>query len=392
MDLRAIIFVPALTGCIIFGFVFALFAAHHYLTVLQSTASGAKHVVWISEPILDSFWKMFYMAWLIGLWLGPAWFLGRAFAAGPDHAWMRYAVPLLVFWICYPVSQLSSLSGPSIWLPLHHEVFGRLARKPGIVVSFLVVSGLDLAALGLGFHWTFNADGLVWLFIGTPLFIVAALLYSRLLGRLAFALVFTRSILTRRKKKSAEVSRSPETPSFESSVASTGIEEDASDRFAQPSDLPPIQTPDDGPLTGYNVAFDEPKSKPRKRVRAQSMRVQSVSADASVASGQAEPDGDFQRPFSMQDDGGAAYGVQEPEVQPEDRAPPEVVKPSEVEMRLLCRDDVPKPPKRLWTPEVFRFVLQPDSLAVIGLLCVICAMVGGLVRVAKAFNPAPDGP
>jgi hypothetical protein len=392
MDLRAIIFVPALTGCIIFGFVFALFAAHHYLTVLQSTASGAKQVVWISEPILDSFWKMFYMAWLIGLWLGPAWFLGRAVGAGPDHAWMRYAVPLLVFWICYPVSQLSSLSGPSILLPLHHEVFGRLARKPGMVASFLLVSGLDLAALGLGFHWTFNADGLVWLLVGTPLFIVAALLYSRLLGRLAFALVFTRSILARkRKKKSVEAPRSHTTPAFESSIASPGVEDEASDGFAQPSELPPIQTPDEGPLTGYNVAFDDASPKVRKRVRAQSVRVQSVSADASVASAQAEPDGDFQRPFPVQDDDGA-YGVHEPEVQPEERAPPEVVKPSEIEMRLLNRDDVAKPPKRLWTPEVFTFVLQPDSLAVIGLLCVLCGMVGGLVRIAKAFNPVSDGP
>ena len=113
----ALIFVPALVGCVVFGFVFALFAANHYLTVLQSTGSGAKQVVWVSEPMVDNFWKVFYLGWLIGLWLGPAWLLGRAFATSVDQPWMRYAVPLSVFWICYPVSQLSSLSGPQLALP-----------------------------------------------------------------------------------------------------------------------------------------------------------------------------------------------------------------------------------------------------------------------------------
>ena len=132
----ALIFVPALVASAVFGFVFSIFAAQHYLTVLQSTGSGAKQVTWPSEPFIDNFWKVFYLGWLIGLWLGPAWFLGRAFATGSELPWMRYAVPLSVFWICYPISQLSSLSGPSIWLPFHHDVIGRLARKPDVLIGF----------------------------------------------------------------------------------------------------------------------------------------------------------------------------------------------------------------------------------------------------------------
>ena len=89
MDLRAVIFVPALAGSVIFGFLFALFAAHYYLTVLQSTGSGSKEVVWVSEPILDNFWKVFYLAWLIGLWFGPAWLLSRKLAADTDAVWLR---------------------------------------------------------------------------------------------------------------------------------------------------------------------------------------------------------------------------------------------------------------------------------------------------------------
>ena len=162
----ALIFVPALVASAVFGFVFSIFAAQHYLTVLQSTGSGARQVAWPSEPFIDSFWKVFYLGWLIGLWLGPAWFLGRAFATGSDLPWMRYAVPLSVFWICYPISQLSSLSGPSIWLPFHHDVLGRLARKPDVLIGFFCLSGVVLAAFGLGFHWTFNATGFIWLLVG----------------------------------------------------------------------------------------------------------------------------------------------------------------------------------------------------------------------------------
>ena len=44
MDLRALIFLPALVGAAICASVFLTFAAHYYLTVLESTAAGAKHV------------------------------------------------------------------------------------------------------------------------------------------------------------------------------------------------------------------------------------------------------------------------------------------------------------------------------------------------------------
>ncbi|MBY0457981.1 MAG: hypothetical protein K2V38_11625, partial [Gemmataceae bacterium] len=109
MDLRAFIFVPALVGSTILGFVFLMFAAHYYLTVLEGTAAGAKEIPWGGESMLDYFGKVFYLAWLLGLWAGPAYFVGRALAPG-DAGWLRLAVPLLVMWALYPVSQLSSLS------------------------------------------------------------------------------------------------------------------------------------------------------------------------------------------------------------------------------------------------------------------------------------------
>jgi hypothetical protein len=61
MDLRALIFMPALAGSVIFGFLFLMYLCHYYLTVLESTGAGAKEVTWISEPITDNFWKLEYV-------------------------------------------------------------------------------------------------------------------------------------------------------------------------------------------------------------------------------------------------------------------------------------------------------------------------------------------
>jgi hypothetical protein len=363
MDLRAVIFVPALAGCVIFGFAFALFAAHYYLTVLQSTGSGAREVVWTNEPVLDHFWKVFYLAWLIGLWLGPAYLIGRAYTAGSDAAWVRLAVPLAVFWLLYPVSQLSSLSASTIWVPLHPDVFARLAQRPLAVLGFLVLSGVTLAVFGVAFKWTFLTAGRYdLLLLGCPLLIISGLVYARLLGRLAYALMFTKKFLVRKRRKK----RKPDDED-------TGHEGRDGPRVKQASELPPIMTPDEGPLTGYDFKPDaEPAAdNPRRRVVAEV-----------VEATEEQP-----HPRPPDDEGEAPYGVNAPEVDPEERAPVEVVQPSAVEMRLLNRDDAPKPIKRVWSPELFAFLAQPETVAAVGLLSVMCALVGLMVRIARAFNP-----
>ena len=85
--------------------------------------------------------------------------MSRAYAGGAAPLWVKFAVPLAVFWICYPVSQLSSLGGPTIWLPLDPGVFGRLARKPGVVLGFYAVSAVVLAVFGVAFRWVFLTAG-----------------------------------------------------------------------------------------------------------------------------------------------------------------------------------------------------------------------------------------
>lgn len=389
-DLGAVIFVPALAGSVIFGFVFALFAAHHYLTAVQSTGSGSRDVVWMSEPILDHFWKVFYLAWLIGLWLGPAYLIGRAATAGTDSAWLKLAIPLAVFWLCYPVSQLSSLSASTIWIPLHPDVLARLAQKPGVVLGFYLISGGVMVLFGVAFKWVFLTAGhYELLFVGTPLLIVAALVYGRLIGRLAFALAFTKSLLVRRKKRKPE--RDGDGPEARRSAPPPPDEEEPAEpeRFRQPSELPPVVTPDEGPITGYDVKMDDEPASPKKPRR---VRAETVEAEpAKPKSRPAKPHIERSRKWDEDDEDAAPYSVNQPEAVPEGNAPREVIKPSAEEMRLLSRDDVPKPPKQVWSAQLLGFLAQPETLSVVAVLSAMCGMVGLMVRIARAFNPASGG-
>jgi hypothetical protein len=373
MDLRAFIFLPALVASTICVFLLLTFAANHYLTVMQSTAAGARDVEWVSEPLVDSFGKVFYLGWLIGLWMGPAYFLGRAFATSSDPAWVRLAIPLAFFWICYPVSQLSSLSASTMWLPLHPEVLARLAQKPGVVLGFQGLSAAVLALFGVGLHWTFGVKGQSeLLFIGAPLLVVSVLVYARLLGRLAFALSYTKPVFVRKKRKKPkreETFAEPRPPETE-------------EGFEQPRDLPPIRTKFEGELTGYDVKFDEPP-KAKKRVVAEA----DDSPPPPRKKDRKRPGSERSREWTDEDEDANPYGVHEAEATPEPARATEVVKPSPLEMRLMAKDEAPKPPKETWSPQLLAFLVHPQTIPIVGLLVVVCLVAGGFVRLARAYNP-----
>ena len=144
-------------------------------------------------------------------------------------------------------------------------------------------------------------------------------------------------------------------------------------------------TPDEGPLAGYGVRFDEPTPpKPRKRVKA--------------AKAEPDPDADPDPPPKprkrrpAEDEDGGSYGVRAAEVEAEDRAPREVVRASAAELRLFSKDRAVKPPTRVWTAEVLAFLGQMETVMSVVMLSGMCFAVGGMVRIARAFNPAPDGP
>jgi hypothetical protein len=383
MDLRAVIFVPALVGSAIFVFVFLLFAAGYYLTVLESTAAGAREVTWLSEPITDKFGKPFYLAWLLCLWLGPAYIIGRGLAGSTGAAWVALAVPVGVAWLLYPVSQLSSLCATSVWIPLHPQVFARLAQKPIVAVAFFVLTLPVFALGGIAFKWAFLTEG-EWhlLFVGAPLLALAGLLYARLLGRLAFALVFTKDLFKRKKKKKPK------------KEAPTPVEPQADEPdVLQPSELPPISTPE-GELAGYNVLIEDDPPAPKKRVRAEVVDEPDAEPNPAPARPKATESAhplDRARTWTDEDEDTTPYETKPAEVQPEARVPEAVAKPTAEEMALLDRRDVPKPPKRVWGLELFAFLGQPGTIAALVILSGLCTFAGVMVRVARIFNPVAGG-
>jgi hypothetical protein len=396
MDLRAVIFVPALVGSLVCGFVFLIYAAHYYLTVLESTAAGAKEVTWLSEPITDSFWKPFYLAWLLCLWLGPAYILGRGLARGANEPWLALAVPVFVAWALYPVSQLSSLCSTSVWIPLHPQVFARLAQKPAVTLGFFVFTLPVFALGGLAFKWAFLTSG-EWmlLFGGAPLLALAGLLYARFLGRLAFALMFTRDLLKRKKKKKPAASADQRA---DERADEPTEEPDAEQEPApvQPGDLPPISTPE-GELAGYNILIADDPPPPKKRVRAELAEDEppepapppppapkpprkSVASDHPLDRARVWTEEDDEEP--------TPYGVHAAEGKvTKEAVPEEVLKPTATEMALLDRSDVPKAPKLVWSLELFAFLLQPGTVAALFVLSGLGAFAGVMIRVARAFNP-----
>jgi len=399
MDLRAVIFMPSMAAAVVFGFVFVLFLSHYYLTVLEGTATGSREVTWQAEPIVDNFWKLWYMLWLFGLWFGPGYLIAKAVAAGSGSEWVKLWLPIAIVWVLYPVSQLSSLSASTIWLPLVPDVFARLAQKPTVTIGFYILSIPVLALFAVAFKWAFLTKG-EWemLLVGAPLVVLAAFLYARLIGRLAFVLAFTKPLLQRRKKKSKTTKEE----------ALGEAREEVVPTIAQPRDLPPLQSPE-GELTGYDVAFEE--AAPRKRIVAEVAEVdpdgESDSEDGSDSDDEEvesrsppEPpplperrrysdlmpersrvwtDEDEEEPTS--------YGVHAPEVVPVETTPKELVQPKESEMRLLSRDDVPKKPTAAWGPELLVFLKQPGTVTSMAVASGLCFAVGVLVRICRDFNP-----
>jgi len=388
MDLRPLIFMPALVGAVIFGFIFLLYLCDAYLTTLEDTASGAKQIAWTRESVTDNFWKFWYLGWLIGLWLGPACFLGRAMTAGLESSWMKLLAPLVVLWICYPISQLSSLSASSVWMPLVPDVFVRLAQKPKVVFEFFCFTVVVVLVFGVAFQWAFLTEGdWLLLLLGPPIVVVMTLLYARLLGRLAFVLRFTKGLgPSKRDKKRAVVEiRDRDEPVIQKP------------RRSQPGELTPLDTPE-GELSGYEVRFEDEPAPLKKRVKAVVVEKQAESEQAMVVQPplvrRPTPDSALERGrvwCAEDDEETTGYGVHEAEVKLVDRIPDEVVKPRESELRLLAREDRPKKPKRVWCWDLLAFLFHAGTIRTIVVASVLSWVMGVMIRIARQFNPAMGG-
>jgi hypothetical protein len=405
MDLRALIFVPALVGSIIFTFILLLFASSYYLTVLESTATGARDVTWQQgEGITDNFWKPFYLSWLLCLWFGPAYVIGRSLAASADEPSLAIIMPVLVAWLLYPVSQLSSLSSASVWIPLHPQVLARLMQRPGTALGFLALTLPVFALGGLAFDWSFRTEG-EWqlLFLGAPLLALAGLLYARLLGRLAFALVFTRDLLARKKRKNDPEPKPRKR--VEEPLDSCPEEEPHGEALADEK-VATVMSPLDGEVAGYNILMADDPPAPRNRVLAEV--VEDDAADEvthPLRDSTDEPEETYtldepaspapairrSQAWTDDDEDATPYDLSPSLVEKEPPPRPAIFEPDAKEVALLTRTEEGLAPKRTWSPDLVSFVLQPGTISALLVISTFVVAAGVMVRLARAFNPVSGG-
>ncbi len=160
------------------------FSAACSLCVLESTAAGIDRI----ETWPDPQWKewmaqLIYLGWVGAVPLAVSYGLARL--AGLSGMRVEAALPG-IFFLLYPIALMSALEANSIWVPLTLPVLMSLVRWWWAWLTFYLLTGLLAAGLAALFSFSIaSSQDLLQLLLG-PLTAAAALIYFRLLGRLAW--------------------------------------------------------------------------------------------------------------------------------------------------------------------------------------------------------------
>jgi hypothetical protein len=279
----AFLFVPLLALTIIVVFAVWVYTSRCVVLVVEETAAGNEEIVWPDDPFLDWVWMGGYLAWLVGVWLVPAFLVARLASHGLQAGakpWLYVGLVLGTFWLTFPVSLLSTMSAESRWAVFHAGLFRRLAANFGHVITFYLISAAIVgvcAPLVVGIGMGTDAFTLLLGALGLG---AAVLLISRMLGRLACLARLT-DIRRKRRRRARPPAKGvttndpwdvPDEPDEEPiTEAEAPPDRVATPGFVQPRDLPALHTPYDGDITGYDVTFNdapaksEPNAKPKRK-------------------------------------------------------------------------------------------------------------------------------
>jgi hypothetical protein len=423
MNLDALIFIPALVGSVICGIIFVCFVAHHYLTILESTAAGGREVTWMPESFLEFFGKAWYLGWLISLGFIPAYGIACLLTADVT---IRGLLVALALWFLFPVIQLSSLSASSPWYPLSLSTLDRLARKPALVLGFYLLSLPVMGLLVAGWYSSFLQSGsLVVAVAGAFLLVLGLFLHARLLGRLAAVLSLVQPLFPRRRKKKRRPARADLANVAKASLSKAP----PPPRLAE---LPPVYTPLDGAIHGYPLQEEGPTppiASVLSRLETETAEEEGGTSGGMVSASRSEPDQlpDSSRTSSSDlprrrsriskisdsgegtripkshperspslrtahplDEDDTPYPVHAPEVSTQQVAPPELLRPPAEEMRLRRRDDTAPSSQHLWDPDLFAFLSQAHTLRAWLLSSSLGVVLVLMIRLARAFQPVGD--
>jgi hypothetical protein len=349
----AIFFVVTLAATMIAGTIILSYTVHCFFTVVQQTAAGNDEVVWPNDPYVDWLWEVVYIAWLSAIWLAPFafTFTGRAGTAG-------LVASAALVWLFFPISLLSSMSASTKWALVSPALLRRLlGQRFGSLILFYVNSAPVLAAAAALLYIAFfrNGGGLVLVILTAVGLAAALVIYARQIGRLAHLISQTKAPTNR------PVGRRPRQMT-QARAASYDPWHRDENRPRQPSELPPVMTPLEGPITGYDIRFDDgperesPPPPPRKR----------------------PPDLD-DVPYELQ--GSPA------EAPPRGPMPKNWMEPPEYEMSLARGSSPPPPPSHPWATGVYNFLFYPKTFPNFGALAAGFAFLGFLISVLIELNP-----
>lgn len=359
VGLAGVFFVIGLPVVGILGAGTLIFCCHYYHTIVTSTASGGDRVAWPSDGIVDMLWKVPYVGWLVACSTGPAMLLGGILAK--QIGVLGLIVPALVFWIIFPIVQLSSLYGSSIWVPFTPVTLRKMAGKSPAVVTFYLLS-LGVTAFGTaGIYVAYFVPrlGMGGPIVGGLTMALALFVYARLIGRLAFAASFVGA---------EERPNESHLPQY---TADRSVDREKPKRkkrakpkvFVQPSQREVLKTADADDGVGYDVTFAEEQP--------------------------AEPEEDkpFVPPqYPWDDEPVTAYDAKPPEVEPVKVVDPKTFEVKESELKLISRDDAPKEPDRVWSSDVWTtFFGDPNTISNYGVASIWFVVDGIFWGILRSF-------
>ncbi len=328
--MTALIWVPVFAATIIFSYFFWCYLSHTLIVIVEDTAAGNAEVVWSDEPYYEWTWQGAYVAWIAGVWVVPAIFVGRWVSGFASDAWRLPVLTLIafaVFWLTFPISLLSTMSAESRWTILHGGLFVRLAKSIDHLFIFYLASLLLVAACVPLATWVAASGSFIALILAALAFGYAFVLYARLLGRLACIVRLTK---IRRRKRKKRIAKSGAVVVDAWEIPDQDEQDNGGPGFVQPEDLPPLQTPYEGDVVGYNVRFEDVSRAPQP-------------TPSSVESSCAMPEPELARA---------------PVIDEEARQRIAAIKPDQLELDR-ARSRRQKLPKRPWTEGVWLFPFMP---------------------------------
>lgn len=373
-----------------FGLGLFSFISHVFLMIVEETGNGVDRPVsleyrsfksfvndgfnWTEDPFSDWLLKLVYIAYVGGIWFGPSVLIGRA--VSEDPAW-RTVVAATVFWLGFPFGVCSTLASSSKWNPFWPPLFRLMFLRPFGTFLFYLLSLPLMAVLGIIFNLLFidtPAHGFQWAIAMSPLATLAVFMYARILGRYAFVLNCARGEHYREpepeperkpRKRKPKATAKPDPTTQWSNPAE---EHDQHPLNAQPEDLPPIMTPDEGEITGYNI---DHLGAPAKQEAP-------------------KPKRKFHRFDGEEDDSPFMVNAED------DRAIPtpertavrnQIVKPTEKEIALYVRR-TPTEPGFAYGPDLVSRMLNARTLSAAVVMMFGIAAMAGLMRILDTLRPA----